>query len=126
MPMLGYESNEFVRQGYRALKQMISEMAEGELVDLIGRFQTVGFKEDKAREYVFAAISSGWIEISEGKRSISTLDAKKNLKYLKSVHFRSLLLRGGEARPTTAMSFMESLADKETAKKRIMELGEKQ
>ena len=122
MPMLGYESNEFVRQSYDALKQMISEMAEGELIDLIGRFQTAGFKEDKAREYVFGAVSSGWVEISDGRNVISTMDAKKNMKYLKNVHFRSLLKKGKEKAFLPAQkSFMESISDRETVKRWIKE-----
>lgn len=92
MPMIGYESNKFVKESYEALRQLIADLKEGELVDLIGQFQIVGgFNEDKSREYICAAISRHWIEVSNHGRPISTLQAKSNLKYLAPVHFRSLL-----------------------------------
>jgi hypothetical protein len=66
------------------------EMEEGELVDLIGCLQVEGgLKEDKAREYVFGALSKKWMEISNNGAPVSTLQAKQNLKHLLPVHFKA-------------------------------------
>lgn len=88
----GYGTSDYVKNNYQVLRQLIATMKEGELVDLIGRAQVeLGVKEDKAREYVFGALSSRWIEVSNNGRVIDTLWAKMNLKYLRHVHFRCLL-----------------------------------
>lgn len=88
----GYGSSDYVRNNYQILKQLIATMKEGELVDLIGRAQVeLGVNENKAREYIFAALSSHWIEVVNNGRVIDTRAVKLNLKYLRPVHFRSLL-----------------------------------
>jgi hypothetical protein len=92
MPVEGYDSASYVRNNYEILRLLIIEMVSGLLLDLVRRFQIrAGVKEDKAREYVTASASEGWIEVTLEGKVLDAVHISMALKYLRPVTFASKL-----------------------------------